>query len=189
MNFTADSEGWAGTKQRKKVAAANLASRDFRVGIIHGVTREGTKVENAVDMAVLNPDRSKIILGRKPGEDLLRFPGGMFDAGDDPHFEATASREIREETGVTVAHAEWKYICNRNVDDWRCRDSDEHFYHTTFFMAVLPWAAQTKADDDLEDADWHEISDIMPSMLVEEHRHLWDALEEYLNNNYPREEK
>lgn len=76
-----------------------------------------------VKAAIINGDGQVLLLRRsktdlkRPGE--LDFPGGAVDAGED--LLAAGSREIREETGITIPIAELKLV---SADTMVYEDSD-----------------------------------------------------------------
>jgi len=147
----------------------------FRAGMVYAAQLAAPRLDMAVDMAVFNPE-GQLLVGRKPNQNKMRLPGGMFDPGKDLNFRTAASREVAEETGILVHVATWEYAGDYNVDDWRVRADDGHYYHTMFFTATLPWHAFPKADDDLEWAGWVDPATLTPDNLVGEHVILVQAL-------------
>lgn len=180
VQLTLPREDVSATALRDHVAAQHDHPA-FRAGVIHAVQNAGPRLDMAVDMAVLNPDGDSVIMGKKSGESLWRFPGGMFEAAIDDTFETCASREMHEETGIIVERATWEYVASLNVDDWRCRDTDQHHYHTIFYTALLPWSGQILAGDDLVKAGLLALTVDPEKSIVSEHRPLWAALLNHLS--------
>ncbi len=152
-----------------------IHSSDFRAGMIYATNTSSPRMDMAVDMAVITRD-GNIILGRKPGENKWRFPGGMFDIGQDASFAHAATREMKEETTVVVRPQDWQFIGDFDVNDWRTRDTDEHVYRTMFFIQEKDYEPTVYAKSDLEWAEAVHHTRITKNLLVEEHHMLWDAL-------------
>ena len=159
-----------------------IVEEAFRAGMMYTHNMLPPSVHMTVDMAILHPDGDKVLLGRKPHEHAFRFPGGMFDPGKDKTFKHAASREAWEETSVNVELSTWVSLGDFEIGDWRSRDTDQHFWHTLFFVAQLPWSNISKAGDDLVEVKWVPVDSGIAGTLsiVEEHMPLWKALEIHL---------
>ena len=67
----------------------------------HGQSARKLQVLQAASIVALRPDSVLMVeRARPPFEGLWSFPGGRAEPGEDP--EATARRELREETGLQV---------------------------------------------------------------------------------------
>ena len=84
------------TERRAEIKRTVRDSEDFRAGIIYNAANSYPNVFQCVDMAIIKRDTNEILLGRKPDEDLFRFPGGHVDTSDQS-LEAAAKREAHEE--------------------------------------------------------------------------------------------
>lgn len=149
----------------------------FRAGIVYAMNALPKLSFMTVDMAVLGPDND-VLLVRKPNEKALRFPGGMFDPGDDESFEYTASRELYEETKLDVV--DWEYIGNTPVQDWRSDGIDQQNWHTMFFCGPVLEGQSACPSDDLAGGEvrWVSLDEQLygSNALVDEHWNLWKML-------------
>lgn len=170
----AESQGRSATEYREVCASAPLKSQDFRRGVIYSVYNSFPRVNPTVDIAVTRdfPGTSGIyvLLGRKPGEKLWRFPGGFVDA-EDVTLEAAAIRECHEETGLIVDNP--KYICSRSLKDWRVTEGNGMV--TTFFEANYI-EGHAQAGDDLIEIEWHPLDGLLVEKMNKNHRVLMAEL-------------
>lgn len=159
----------SGTALRQDAVDHPALSREFRAGVVYTATTRPPLVFQTVDIAIVNGDRSQVLLGAKlEDEGLLRFVGGFVDPSD-ASLEMAAKREAFEETGG-LELADFRYVGSTKVDDWRYRNTRDTIM-TTLFAATHVFGAP-KASDDMDGAlTWHSIPDI-EGKLVEEHRPL-----------------
>jgi bifunctional NMN adenylyltransferase/nudix hydrolase len=66
----------SGTEIRNAISNEVLGSPDFRAGIIYAMSQLWPVLWPCVDIAILNSDKTEVLLGRKPGEKQFRFIGG-----------------------------------------------------------------------------------------------------------------
>lgn len=118
-----------------------------------------------VDVAIVKG--GKVLMGKKPGKDKWQFVGGFADP-DCQNYETDATREVREETGVTIYQPE--YICSSLIDDSRYRNSKDKI-KTLFFVAKY-YDGEAKAEDDIVDVRWLNIFDLDSSNVVGQHIYL-----------------
>lgn len=97
---------------------------------------------------------SHVLLGRKKGESLWRFPGGFVDPTD-TSLEAAVRREVTEETGLSADSVAYKG--SFQVDDWRYRSERDKILTSVF--EVTTWGS-AKAGDDLEAVKWFPTADV-----------------------------
>lgn len=173
----------SGTAIRKQIAAsATRNSPDFRAGVVWAASARYPTSYATVDVAILNEERTKVLLARKPGERKLRFVGGFADPRS-TSYEADAKREVREETGLEVSDPE--YIGSTLIDDWRYR-SEQDKIKTMFFVAIRIYGAP-KPMDDIEELHWKPVAlgseRLQYKYLVPEHRDLLGMLYTYLGRN------
>src|SRR5690606_29611895 len=117
----------------------------------------------AVDIVVFAWDRPqwKILLiqrGHEPFKDQWALPGGFVDDGED--LVRSATRELREETGVLMKHPIQVGAYGDPGRDPRKR------VVSIAYAAVLDSPAPAKADDDARDARWFSLDEI-PSLAFD----------------------
>ena len=157
----------------------------FNAGYIAGVGRQYPTSYQAVDIGlflITSDGKGYLALGRKPGETLLRFPGGFVDPTDDDAdagnmLELAAVREFQEELGVEIPVDELNYMGSFRVRDWRYAGL-EHRIGTALFGGILRTGTTDdprdlfKAADDLADVQVVQTTMLNESLFVEEHRPL-----------------
>lgn len=166
----------SGTAERRAIARSRArGSSEFRSGVIWASQSRFPTVYTTVDVAIFNEDRSKILLGRKPNEKLLRLIGGFADPRSSS-FEHDARREVAEEAGIEVGGLE--YIGSVNVDDWRYRNEPDCI-RTMLFTGKYLHGRPTPGDD-IEEVRWVPFGGPrhFPPMfeIVPEHRPLMEML-------------
>lgn len=164
------------TDIRKSVSKKVHRSKEFRAGVIYACFNSYPIVHPTIDVAIMNEDETKVLLGRKPGEIEFRFVGGFADITDES-LEQTAKREAYEETGLEVGDIQ--YICSDKVKDWRYRASTDRSIMTTFFKAKKIFGAE-KANDDLEEVKWFDVASLEAKDVVSEHGRLLEKLKNKL---------
>lgn len=160
---------FSGTEVRKEVSREVKSSADFRAGVIFAAYNQYTRVYPTVDVAIVHEDR--VLLGRKPNQELFRFIGGFSDATDDS-YEAAVKREAMEETGLELGDV--RYIGSSKIDDWRYRSEDDKII-TLFFLAEYIHG-HAAAKDDIESLRWFNRSELKEELFVAEHRPLFQLL-------------
>lgn len=171
----------SGTQVREIAASKIQVSTDFRAGMIYALHNQFPRINPTVDIALINPATStaprSLLLGKKPNEDLLRFPGGFVDPIKDNSFEDAVIRECQEETGLTPIDP--AYIGSICVADWRYPDRKDGCIFTSVFMCPAPFFKGTqKAGDDLASIGWYPLDHLKPSDLVSTHRPLLKMVQE-----------
>lgn len=113
-------------------------------------------------LAVVLKDDKLLLVKRRnePDAGLWGFPGGHVDLGETA-MEA-AARELREETGVVARPL--RYLTNIDVI---VRDAAGGIQFHFLLAAVLceHISGTPQADDDVSDAGWHAIEDILGGQL------------------------
>jgi len=160
------------TEIRNSVSKRVERSREFRAGVIYACYNSFNIVHPVIDVAIMNEDETKVLLGRKHQEDKFRFIGGFADVTDE-NLEQTVRREAGEETGLEIGDIQ--YIASMKVRDWRYRSDSERSIMTSFFKAKKVFGAE-KGDDDIAEVKWHVVADLKENELVDEHNHLLEIL-------------
>lgn len=162
-----------------QLASIYFNSKAYQVGKIAALAQQFPKVFSTVDIAILSEDRTLVLLGRKPGEQKWRFPGGFVDPTDSS-YEMAALREAKEECGKIILN-NCQYVTSQKIDDWRYRNERDKII-TTFFTATYV-AGQVEASDDLEEVKWFELKLILElDFLLNGHRVLFIKLIQFLEN-------
>jgi bifunctional NMN adenylyltransferase/nudix hydrolase len=170
---------FSGTAERKRlVRGATKASKDFRAGAVWASGSRWPQAIPTVDVAILSEDGQRILLARKPKEDLYRFVGG-FAAPESESYEDDATREVMEETGLRITPPQ--YVGSKTIDDWRYRSEVDKVRTLLFKAKVL--SGSPKADDDIEEVRWFDLYALDYSDLVPEHVPLMDMLWENIKRN------
>jgi len=164
------------TDVRKEVSNIVERSEEFRAGVIYSAYNTFPHVYPTVDVAIVKEETGEVLLGRKPYEEKFRFIGGFTDV-EDENYETAARREVHEETGVDVGDPQ--YLGSTRVDDWRYRSNKDRGIITLFFKAVYV-SGNPKAQDDIVEVVWKDISKLTESDMVTEHGKLLNILKKSL---------
>lgn len=144
----------SGSEQRANIAKVERGSGDFRAGIIYSTQHQRPYVKACVDVACIRG--GEVLLGRKAIESKWRLPGGMVDPGET--LEEAASRELREETGLTAQLDQLNYLGSAVVGDWRFKHVPEIRLTTALFMTPHTWGP-AQAGSDLVECKWFALQD------------------------------
>lgn len=166
-----------GTKVRRQIAKTPQVSSAFLDGIIYVQATRQPMVYPTVDVAIVDFDRKRILLGAKSKDDReLRFVGGFVDSSDES-YEAAARREAYEETsGLEMSN--YRYLGSYKIDDWRYRGSEDEIM-TSFFVADYIFGAP-RPGDDIEMLEWVNYDELL-ARLVPEHQAMGQRLLEELS--------
>lgn len=149
-------EGYAsGSAVRDLVRKECINTPDFRAGVIWASANRFPTVYTCVDVAVMDPDKTKLVLGQHANGtdgDKFRLPGGFADPGA-PNFESDAYRELSEETHMTVLFPV-EYLGSFTVDDYRYRNEVDEIRTLLFFGVSQD---QPHGDDDFCNAQWFDL--------------------------------
>ena len=170
----------SGTALRKTLTNKIKSSSDFRHGVIWATGNRYPVAFPTVDVAIMNDDETKVLLGRKEHETEFRFVGGFVDPSAEfgkGALETNVRREVYEETHLEITMPE--YIGSFFVDDWRYRSEIDKVM-TVFFKAKKV-SGREQPDDDIEELKWFPINLIgdrkqIMKEIVEEHKPLMQAL-------------
>ncbi|MBO4751148.1 MAG: NUDIX hydrolase [Bacteroidales bacterium] len=128
------------------------------------------------DIVLLDAERREVLLikrGNEPFRDCWAFPGGFFDM-DDETIEATARRELKEETGVEDVKLEELCTASKKGRDPRGRTV------TVVFVALVDRTKiNAKGSDDAKEARWFGL-DELPQLAFDHAEILQKAIKKYL---------
>lgn len=158
-----------GTAVRAEVGQWDLTSSDFRSGVIWASQNRFPTCFTTVDVAIFNVDYQKILLGRKPGQELFQLIGGFADPVS-PSFEADAVREAKEETGLDVCID--NYVTSSFVDDSRYKKGPDHIKTLLFVARCSSKHQSAKAHDDIEEVRWFPLDTLDLAQIRPLHRDL-----------------
>lgn len=147
----------SGTVDRVKIADSSpKSSKEFREGIIYSTMNQRKIAISTVDAACWRKTATgyEVLVGKKEGEALWRFPGGFtdpFEAEDNSLLDAVR-REFFEETKLTCESSP-VYIGSHVIDDWRWNHVPDKKIMTTLF-AIEYSHGYPVASDDLAEVKW-----------------------------------
>jgi len=164
------------TKIRRETGLVSINSEDFRKGVVWATQNRWPICYPTVDIAVFDFKNDILLLGKKPGEVLWRFPGGFADVNSNS-YEEDALRELKEETSLIGKSLE--YIGSRKIEDWRYHNLPDKI--KTLFYVVTVWEGELKASDDLAYVEWLPLNTLNGDMFVPNHRSLFAMLLSWRN--------
>lgn len=161
----------SGSVIRKKISNKVKSDARWRAGVIWCVMNQFINATPCVDIAILNEDKSKLLLGKRTNEDGYRFIGGHVDAGE--NYEEAAKREVFEETCLDIS--DLKYVGTTVVKCWK------HKYEKSDITTILYEGksnfGKPEARDDIDELRWFDIKDFqLKSTLIEDHIPLMKLL-------------
>lgn len=155
----------SGTEVRKKLGAAVKSHPCFRAGVVWAAYNRYPTTFPTVDVAIWDETGTKLLMAKKPDEQLYRFIGGFVSPGET--LEATCRREVAEEAHIEITDPQ--YVGSRPIDDWRYRRELDGIV-TTLFEAKHMFG-RPAPDDDISELAWFEVEGLRDK-IVEEHRPL-----------------
>lgn len=174
-----ESEGFfSGTEIRHAISVRSTDSADFRAGVIWARHNDYPRTYATVDIAIMNEQKTRVLLGQKPGETRWRFVGGFSEPESDS-FEMDAKREVAEETGVELSSL--VYIGSKHIKDWRYRNEVDQV-KTSFYLGTYMFG-QAIAKDDISACEWFDFEDMAKMEnppIVDSHLHLWKMLVDFV---------
>ena len=166
------------TELRAEIGKEIVDSSEFRRGIIYASQNQYPKTHFTIDVAVTKEEKGKVmvLLGRKPNEDLYRFPGGFVDQNES--LEMAVRREAGEELGISL-EGDINYVCSLPIEDWRYAGTGDTIL-TSFFQSEYTFGG-AKAGDDLDYVDWFVLDNFREKDIVDSHKILIRKLKSFMN--------
>lgn len=170
----------SGTEIRRRLANSNTSTLDFRKGVISASFNRYPTCYTTVDIAIIDKDKGRVLLCRKPDESLPRFVGG-FSTPDSESFEDDARREVMEETGLEVG--DLTYIGSAKINDWRYKGEVDKIKTMMYVGTYL--FGRPEANDDISSVEWVSLSDLVSGVVqvMPEHEVLVDLLTKYVKKS------
>lgn len=148
--------GSSGSDVRAELGRVAKNSPEWRAGVIWASRNRFPVSFQCVDVAIFNPDYTKLLLGQKAYETAWRLIGGFADPASSS-LEQDATREVAEETGTKVK--DLRYVRSFQVDDWRYRGEPDCI-KTALFTA---WTEdEATAADDILHVRWFDLAEVSP---------------------------
>ncbi len=161
----------SGTADRIKNSYNVSNSKEFRQGAIWATQNQYDGCHPTVDIAIIDRQKNRMLLGRKPNQTKFRFVGGFVDpnmkGSKSAYVERNAKREVNEESHLETGKLE--YIDSFQVDDWRYRGETNKIVTLLFKTEYVFGAPQP--DDDICELQWFDLTkeEKLFSKIVEEH--------------------
>ncbi len=133
----------------------------------------------AVDIAIFDVDKRRLLLGRKKNATLWRFCGGFVDEKDES-YEMAARREASEEApNIEISYI--RYVGSARIDDPRYKDDKDKIFAALFAANYVYGPEQ--GGDDIELVKFFDISEFIyyKDFVVPEH---WIWIETLKKNLY-----
>ena len=155
-------------------AVEEIDSVDFRKGVEWVLSNRPSLTYPTIDVVVPHPNLGRVILAKKADEDEWRFPGVFFNPGMDADFEAAAVRAMAKEV-PTLRVQSPQIVKSFKIDDWRYRKSRDGIIT---LLVKMPYSGTGEPSPGLgvAEARWFNYSDVVPELLVCEHRVLGEYL-------------
>lgn len=139
----------------------------------HGVLWHLHRNAPCADALVLHDDQVLLIKrGREPFKGMWAMPGGFQEFGEHP--STTVTREVQEETGVTIELTGILGIYAQKI-------SAKEFRQVTVFVGQPTSQNSPRAGDDAADCRWFPIDELPDTLVPFHHQRFVD----YKNNEPP----
>ncbi len=173
----------SGTEIRRQVCNSYRPDKSWRAGVIAATSFGFPRADQAVDVAILDRTRKKVLLIRKSDEPKLRFPGG-YTSSESDSLEDDARREVVEETKLEIGPL--TYVASGKVNDWRYAGKRNCIKTVLFTADYIFGTPDVKNNADPNEkiveyhwVDWDKLND---EIFQTEHVKLSGWLKKYLKN-------
>jgi bifunctional NMN adenylyltransferase/nudix hydrolase len=168
---------FAGTDVRKLISEEVKNSEDFRSGVIYHSYNLYPRVIPTIDIAPINNEQTKVLLGKKFGESKFRFIGG-FVLPSDNNLEHSVKRIYKKEAGDSEI-INIKYITSLQINDWRYKGEEDKIM-SCLYTCEISWGRIVPSDDIIE-LRYFNLSDLtndnyISTNIIEEHIDLMKIL-------------
>lgn len=160
------------TNIRAKYSNTVYDEEYFRAGVIWATQNRFRTCYPTVDIAIVDTDRKRILLGRKSYESKHRFIGGFAEPNSDC-YEDDAKREVFEETGLEIS--DLSYVGSAKLPDWRYSDVGGDRVKTMVFLAKYNFGTP-KPGDDIMEVKWFDMRENFLDILEPVHVPLYELL-------------
>ena len=132
--------------------------------------RSPSVVVDAVVTRGSGEDKEVLLIrrGHEPCKDMLAFPGGFVEMGEDP--ETAVLRELREETGIEGSNPELFAV--RGSPN---RDPRNHIV-SIFYLVRVDSGSIPVAGDDARHAEWIDLNGLMAEQVAGDHFSIIEEL-------------
>jgi len=117
---------------------------------------------STVDIAIIDPYKHTILLGKKRATGRWCIIGGFTDASSLTD-EEDAIRELKEETGIVAQEHELRYIGNFKIPDGRYENTPHairtHYYILKVDSDKVPSGPDAPEDPEIETTEWFSLKD------------------------------
>ena len=166
------------TSIRESCGKLGSMNEDNRIGIVKAMQNMWPRHYLTVDMALLSPDDSSIVVAKKKFDKAYRFPGGFVEMNEP--LVIAAGREMYEETKLISEHS-WKLVKEFIIPDWRIRDTKKVTHRTYLMVGKAMVYTRPTASDDVSMAEWKKLTELKPEDFIPNHQALFAELLNYIN--------
>jgi bifunctional NMN adenylyltransferase/nudix hydrolase len=134
-----------------------------------------------IDVAVVDSEDDKVLLGKKKNRDYYCFIGGFVDPTDES-LECACMRELFEEVRGMYVSNDYYYISSRRINDSRYPKRDETIttsFFATEYISGSPLPNEHEGIVEFDDVKFFDIKESNIQYLSENHKALFRDLIEW----------
>lgn len=165
---------------RRQISLNPEHNSSFRKGMVYMAYNQYPTFHPCIDAAIIDFNKSMVLLAKKANDKKLRFIGGFMDVHLDKSAEDTVKREVNEETGLDVNNL--IYIGSSLIPDWRYKYEQNKIM--SMFYAAEYTGGIAIAKDDIEYVIWKYIKDLTKEDFISDHYPLYNLFSTWYNKNY-----